>query len=487
MSLPQDILVEGIGTEMSLEIGIATAVDEVWTSEEIIITNDAPTAFPLGTTEVTWTAQNERGGIGVEIQKVTVQDTTPPVVIPPSDLLLEAIGSLTPFPIGTATATDLVSESEDITISNDAPAEFPLGTTIVSWTAIDKEGNTANANQTVKVQDTTPPSISLPKSVTIEATGPETAFTIDEATASDQVTAEEDILITSDQPDAFSLGATLVTWTAEDEAGNTATSTHTITVEDTSPPIVLPPPDISVETAGENVALDIGQAFAIDLVDRNPCCSPSPDFTGPFKEGVNTVTWSATDSSGNTGTATQLVTVSKVLLSNRPSVIAPYWQADENAYTFISVSHPSLSGMNEEIGLSFAIQSEEGEGSGVSNDVAADSRVLIEFDIKANETKKVFIVGNGTGHVNEETLSPGNFVIGLTDTHFGSLEISPLSPNPQSCETVAVNHCGFPDIRQLNLWGVIVIPQTNTGFAMEFIGDINDSRAFNTPNFSGVN
>ena len=52
--------------------------------------------------------------------------------------------------IGAATATDIVDLTPQI--QNNAPETFPLGDTIVTWTATDKFGNSIEQKQTVTVQ-----------------------------------------------------------------------------------------------------------------------------------------------------------------------------------------------------------------------------------------------------------------------------------------------------------------------------------------------
>ena len=54
-------------------------------------------------------------------------------------------------------------------ITNDAPAVFPLGETIVTWTATDSSGNTSSATQTISVVDTTAPLINAPDYLKVEA------------------------------------------------------------------------------------------------------------------------------------------------------------------------------------------------------------------------------------------------------------------------------------------------------------------------------
>ena len=48
--------------------------------------------------------------------------------------------------------------------------------------------------------------------------------------------------------------------------------------------------------------------------------------------------------------------------TNKQSVVSPYWQSDSGSYTFIAVSHTSLSGMASQIGVPMkAIASNSGD------------------------------------------------------------------------------------------------------------------------------
>ncbi|TDA89846.1 HYR domain-containing protein, partial [Halomonas marinisediminis] len=51
-------------------------------------------------------------------------------------------------------------------VTNDAPATFPLGETTVTWIVTDNAGLTATCTQTVTVNDTTPPTITCPADMT---------------------------------------------------------------------------------------------------------------------------------------------------------------------------------------------------------------------------------------------------------------------------------------------------------------------------------
>ena len=50
------------------------------------ISSDAPATFPLGSTDVTWTATDASGNISTAIQVVVVADTTPPTITAPPSI-----------------------------------------------------------------------------------------------------------------------------------------------------------------------------------------------------------------------------------------------------------------------------------------------------------------------------------------------------------------------------------------------------------------
>ena len=47
-------------------------------------------------------------------------------------------------------------------------------------------------------------------------------------------------------------------------------------------------------------------------------------------------------------------------VANDRAVISPYWQSDSDVYTFVAVTHPSLSGSNSEIGVVLNVLQENG-------------------------------------------------------------------------------------------------------------------------------
>ena len=155
---PADISVEATALRTAVALGSAT------TDDGSAVSNDAPTnGFPLGITTVTWSATDAAGNTGTATQRVTVLDTTAPLLSVPEDVVVNATGALTQVVIGAATATDLFGP---VAIANNAPANgYPEGTSEVTWVATDANGNKASATQRVTVLPTvvnTPPVLANP-------------------------------------------------------------------------------------------------------------------------------------------------------------------------------------------------------------------------------------------------------------------------------------------------------------------------------------
>src|SRR5256886_3574129 len=129
-------------------------------------------SFTIGTTTVTCVASDTRGNTATGSFTVTVQDTTKPSLTLPATITAEATGFSGAAVIYSVGATDMVDGAVTVTCSSASSSPYALGTTTVICTATDAHGNTASGSFAVTVQDTTPPSITVPADLTVEATGP---------------------------------------------------------------------------------------------------------------------------------------------------------------------------------------------------------------------------------------------------------------------------------------------------------------------------
>ena len=154
---------------------------------------------------------------------------------------------------------------------------------------------------------------------------------------------------------------------------------------------------------------------------------------------------------------------------NRHLVVAPYWQSDSTSYTFIAVSHPSLSWMASEIGL---------ELNAIQSDLSAFD-TAVSLTISAGETERVFIVRTGHSIINSTIIPSGHFIVGTTNYTYGNIIIRNIASHPfvqaGGVDGTPSDGRGYRDVTMLSFFGGIVFDGTTTGFAMEFIGDTHDS------------
>jgi uncharacterized repeat protein (TIGR01451 family) len=215
----------------------------------------------LGSHTVTLTVTDPSGDSSQDTVVVNVVDTTAPIVTAPPAVSVttgpnaSACGTVVGDAVlGTATAADSCEGSLEVTRTG-VPAGnfFPVGTTIVTYTAIDAAGNTGTATQVVTVVDNTPPSITPPANVGVPSDAGSCSAIVNPgmATASDNCNGVSVTGTRSDnQPlDApYPVGTTTITWTATDAANNTASATQTITVKDTQAPSLSS--SVTVRTMG---------------------------------------------------------------------------------------------------------------------------------------------------------------------------------------------------------------------------------------------
>jgi hypothetical protein len=122
---------------------------------------------------------------------------------------------------------------------------------------------------------------------------------------------------------AYPKGSTTITWTATNPAGLSSNASQKITVEDKENPSVNPPADIATRIANgaTSATVIVGSAVAADNcpdVQVAGARSDGADLSASYPVGITTIKWTATDASGNTGSADQRISVNV----NTPPVIA---------------------------------------------------------------------------------------------------------------------------------------------------------------------
>jgi hypothetical protein len=252
--------------------------------------------FPLGTTTVHCSASDTRGNTAMGSLVVTVQDSTPPKLTL-TDEVDEATGPDGAVVTYTATAADLVDGAVAVTCDRPSGGKFPLGTSTVSCSATDKHGNTGTGGFTVTVHDTTAPALSLANQQE-EATGPAGAPVSYPASAKDLVDGAVPVSCDKASSSTFPLGETKVTCSTADTAGNEATDSFTVTVVDTTAP-VLTLADTTAEATAPDGAVVTYDATAKDAVDGDVPVTCTPASGTKFALGTTPVSCSASDGRHN--------------------------------------------------------------------------------------------------------------------------------------------------------------------------------------------
>jgi gliding motility-associated-like protein len=265
-------------------------------------------ATQSGDYSVTVTGANGCSAVSAPVT-VFIGDNTLPLITAPLNVTVtpnlgcEAIG----VTLGTPVTSDNCSVAS---VTNDAPAIYPIGTTTVTWTVTDASGNTASATQLVTVVDQTAPVATAPANITVAANNFCEATGVDLGTPNATDNCTNNLTITNNAPATYPLGSTTVTWTITDAAGNVTTVDQTVTVVDETAPVVL--------LAATSVILDANGSATITFQDldngsTDNCAIASAILSQSDFDcsnvGNNIVSVTVTDNSGNQTVAQVIVTV----------------------------------------------------------------------------------------------------------------------------------------------------------------------------------
>jgi hypothetical protein len=283
----------------------------------IVSTPPSGSTFPIGTTIVTNIATDASGNqttctFSLNVFAVTVNDTQPPVITCPTNLVLAA----SPGQCSASNVTFVVTATDNCVVTNlvSVPASgstFPLGVTTVTNTATDAGGNTASCTFTVTVQDVQSPTLNCPANITVGTAGGGCASNVTfSVTASDNCGSVSSLVSVPASGSSFPLGVTTVSNTATDSNGNTSTCSFTVTVLDVQSPSITCSTNITVvATPGQsNAVVSFAASTAADNCS-GVVVSNSPPSGSAFPVGTTTVTGTATDASGNQTSCSFSVTV----------------------------------------------------------------------------------------------------------------------------------------------------------------------------------
>jgi uncharacterized repeat protein (TIGR01451 family) len=343
LTIPPDVSVTTGGCTALIddELGVATATDSCGTVS--VTRTGVPRVpcpipgdpgrtcesfiFPVGTTDVTYTATDGAGNVATGVQHVTVHETTPPTfTFVPANVgpIFTGAGATScgafvgDATLGTATVAD---NCDTTVIRTGVPAGniFPVGVTVITYTA--KADTSVTATQTVTVVDNTPPVVTAPAAVTLyTGTGATSCGvtvsnldgTFGTGSATDNCPGVGSVG-RSGVPagNFFPVGPTTLTYSATDAHGNTASANQLVTVIDNTPPQISCQADI---IADFDAAVNGAVVTYTAPVGTDNCASNTAQIAGlasgsTFPVGTTTNTFRVTDASGNTAECSFQVTV----------------------------------------------------------------------------------------------------------------------------------------------------------------------------------
>lgn len=241
--------------------------------------------FTVGSHDITYTATDASGNSATCSFTVTVQDKEEPDITCPlgfitfsadddddctyaaPDDMLDAVAGDN---CGIASLThDFADQADKTTL---AGAEFPVGTTIVTWTAEDAAGNAADCSIEITVKDDTPPVVgSCPENISVDNEPALCGAVVDYdlPTFVDNCDGEDQIGVLVDGLAGgalFPVGTTTVKYAYTDAAGNGPVyCTFTVTVEDAEDPEIECLDNIVVGADGSIIEGDA------DVISTGPC------------------------------------------------------------------------------------------------------------------------------------------------------------------------------------------------------------------------
>ena len=338
----------------------------------VTATNDV--IFPIalqGTTVITWTYEDGSGNTSTQTQNVIIADKEAPV--PNQASLPDVTDECEVSSLTVPTATDNCSGT--VTVSHDAALPIAQqGTTVVTWSFEDESGNVTTQTQNVIIADKeapVPDQASLP-----DVTDDCEVSSLTAPTATDNcsgtVTVSHDAVLPITQQ-----GTTVVTWSFEDESGNSSTQTQNVIIEDIEAPV---PNQVDLPDVVDSC--EVSSLTAPTATDNcNGSVTVSHDAVLPItQQGITVVTWTYEDESGNSSTQTQNVIIED---TTAPELISEL----DMELTVYCNEVPEIPNPVFEDNCDMEVQIEYGQNETISGEGYQIERFWIASDSKGNEER----------------------------------------------------------------------------------------------------
>ena len=279
-----------------------SATDNGDENVSVVVTGEVNTATP-GNYSLTYSATDIAGNTTSVTRTINVLDVTAPVITLNGSNPINQNEDGAYTELG-ATAQDNSDDETQVTISGTVDSTTP-GSYVVTYSSIDSAGNAASITRTVNVLDVTPPVITLNGGAN-QTVSFESIYVDLGVSATDNL--DEIVLVSiSGSVNTSTIGVYELTYTATDNAGNSSSVIRTVNIVDVIAPVVTLNGDAIMNVPFASSYSDLG-ALATDDVDE----AVSVNMTGSVdtsKIGGYEITYTATDSAGNTTSVIRTVNV----------------------------------------------------------------------------------------------------------------------------------------------------------------------------------
>lgn len=265
--------------------------------------------FGLGTFKVTYTAKDSSQNVSTSSFNIVIQDNSLPVFTGCITSSIEKDAGPVSCKAKVTWSVPIASDNclDGVTLPPFNPGdEFSIGTTVITYIAKDKAGNTSRCELNIVVNDKAGPTISSqPPDITASANSAcQANVSWIVPTATDVCSGPVTFTSNYNPNDAFPLGNSRVTYTFKDNANNTSQVFFNVLVKDNAPPTISGcPTDLVISSSASCQA--IGQWTPPTVLDN---CSgalvPTSNFRpgDTFPAGATEVIYRAVDNAGNAAT-----------------------------------------------------------------------------------------------------------------------------------------------------------------------------------------
>jgi gliding motility-associated-like protein len=324
----------------TINLGIPVASDDCGITSllnDFNGTSDASDTYPIGATTVTWTATDGSSNTNTCTMVVTVIDVELPVITCLNDTTISNDAGACDAVFNYAIAvSDNCSATSAQSVGLTSGSTFPIGVTTNTFIATDASGNTATCSFTVTVVDTELPTIICPVDIVLCDTNvviplPTTADNCAVSTVTNNYNG------TANASDIYPFGTTIVVWTVIDAAGNSATCSMNVTVDE-PPTLVDAGPDQTLnyifETNLDATSPGVGTGIWSNAAGNGSIWNTTDpgSFIDQLSLGDNVVTWTVTNGTCPSVSDIVIIHVNDVFI---PEAITPNFDG-QNDYWVIS-------------------------------------------------------------------------------------------------------------------------------------------------------